>query len=68
MTPRERLEFEEVDRAMEDLPGKYRAVLHYKYELGFNAAEIAEQLGMSHENVRVCLHRAIRSLRERMSR
>jgi RNA polymerase sigma-70 factor (ECF subfamily) len=56
-----------LDDALEVLPAKHRMVLHYKYRLGMNAAEIAAQLGLSHEDVRVTLHRAIRTLRERMS-
>lgn len=56
-----------LDDALERLTAKQRLVLHYKYRLGLNAAEIAAQAGLSHEDVRVTLHRAIRALRERMS-
>ncbi len=48
------------------LPGKYRAILHHKFALGLNAAEIAERLQLSHEDVRVCLHRALGLLREKL--
>jgi RNA polymerase sigma-70 factor (ECF subfamily) len=56
-----------LDDALSALPVKYRAMLYQKYRLGLNAAEIADQMQMSHENVRISLHRAIRLLRERLS-
>ena len=56
-----------LEAALEGLTAKQRMVLHYKYRLGLNAAEIAAQLGITHEDVRVTLHRAIRALRGRMS-
>jgi RNA polymerase sigma-70 factor (ECF subfamily) len=56
-----------LEQAVSSLPVKYRAVLYQKYRLNLNAAEIADQMGMSHDHVRVCLHRAIRLLRERLS-
>lgn len=55
-----------LEEAMSELPPKHQAVLHYKYRLGMNAAEIAEQMGLGHADVRVCLHRAIRFLRGRI--
>ncbi len=58
---------DQLEGALNELPGKYRAVLHYKYTLGLNATEIGRQLDMTPQNVRVCLHRAIKSLRARMS-
>lgn len=54
--------------ALESLPAKHRAVLQYKYQFGFSTAEIAQQLDTSPEDVRICLHRAIRRLRERTRR
>lgn len=56
-----------LETAVAALPAKVQAILHYKYRLGFNAAEVAAQLGLSHEDVRVSLHRAIRALREKLS-
>jgi len=53
-----------LEAAVAELPVKYRAVLHHKYGRGLNAAEIARELELSPEDVRVCLHRAIRLLRE----
>ncbi len=58
---------ERLDGAIAQLCPKYRAVLHYKYRLGMNAREIAEQLDLRPADVRVCLHRAIRILRERLT-
>ena len=58
---------DELEEALNELPGKYRAILHSKYTLGMNATEIGQQLDMTPQNVRVCLHRAIKSLRARMS-
>ena len=57
-----------LDGAVASLPEKHRAILHYKYGLDMNAAEIAAQMGLTHSDVRVCLHRAIRMLRERLDR
>ena len=57
-----------LEAILSTLPGKYRAILHHKYSLGLNAAEIAERLGLSHEDVRICLHRALGILRERLIR
>lgn len=59
--------FGALDAAVAQLGPKYRAVLHYKYALGWNAREIAEQLELSPSDVRVCLHRAIKTLRERLA-
>ncbi len=59
--------FGELDAAVARLGAKHQAVLHYKYALGWNAREIAEQLELSPSDVRVCLHRAIKTLRERLA-
>ena len=56
-----------LEGAIASLPPKHQAILHYKYRLGCNAVQIAEQLDLSHQDVRVCLHRAIRALREKLS-
>lgn len=56
-----------LDGLVASLPGKYRAILHHRYALGLNSAEIATRLDLSHEDVRVCLHRALRILRARMA-
>ena len=56
-----------LEEAIRELPEKHRIILHHKYRRGLNAAEIAAELGLTHEDVRVCLHRAIRRLRERMN-
>ena len=53
--------------AIASLPARFRAVLHCKYALGMNATQIARELEMSPGNVRVCLHRAIKTLRTRMT-
>ena len=55
-----------VEQVVSRLPAKYRAIFHYKYKLGWTSAEIADQLDTSHEDVRICLHRAIHSLREKL--
>jgi RNA polymerase sigma-70 factor, ECF subfamily len=57
---------DQLEGAMKELPAKYRAVLHCKYSLGLNATEIGRELDMTPQNVRVCLHRAIKTLRLRM--
>ncbi len=54
-------------RALEILTPKQRALVHYRYTLGWRTPEIAVQLKLTPSNVRVSLHRAIRKLRERLS-
>jgi RNA polymerase sigma-70 factor, ECF subfamily len=54
-------------RAVSELPARQRAVVHLKYTLGLDALEIAERLDMTPGNVRVVLHRAIKTLREALS-
>lgn len=49
--------------AIESLSGKQRTLLFLKYDLGLGTTEIAEHLDMSPGNVRVALHRTIRTLR-----
>ncbi|MCO5166133.1 MAG: sigma-70 family RNA polymerase sigma factor [Planctomycetes bacterium] len=56
-----------IAQAVADLPARHRAVLHLKYTLGLDAAEIAARLDTTPGNVRVVLHRAIKLLRERLS-
>ena len=56
-----------LEKAVAGLSVKQQSVLHYKYRLGLNAAEIARQIGTTHEDVRICLHRAILLLREKLS-
>jgi RNA polymerase sigma factor (sigma-70 family) len=58
---------DQLEAAVAALPAKYRAVLHCKYALGLNATETGRQLDMTPQNVRVCLHRAIKTLRTRMA-
>lgn len=57
-----------LEEAIGELSAKQKVILHHKYRRGLNAAEIAAEMGLTHEDVRVCLHRAIRRLRERLSR
>lgn len=56
-----------LERILAKLPARYRMVLHYKYRVNLTTEEIARQLDTSPENVRVCLHRAIRLIRERLA-
>lgn len=56
-----------LDDALRALPARQRAVLHLKYALGLDAIEIAERMEMTPGNVRVVLHRAIRTLREQLA-
>lgn len=55
-----------LERVIGKLPPKYRMVLHYKYRLEYTTAQIADQLETSPEDVRVCLFRAIRIIREKL--
>jgi RNA polymerase sigma-70 factor (ECF subfamily) len=52
--------------AVETLSPKLRAILHAKYALGLSGPEIGQLLDMTPGNVRVCLHRAIHTLRGRL--
>ena len=58
---------DQLEGPLAELPARSRTILHCKYALGMNATEIARELDMTPANVRVCLHRAIKTLRARMS-
>lgn len=59
-------QLDRLEEAERELPDKYRAILFYKFRLEWTAAEIAEQMELSPEDVRVSLHRAIHRLREKV--
>jgi len=46
---------------LEDVPSKYQHVLHLKFFADQSNAEIAEALGISDNNVRVTIFRALKS-------
>lgn len=56
-------ERDEVAQALSDLAPRERVLIHAKYTLGMSGPEIAAELSLSPGNVRVLLHRALRSLR-----
>ena len=55
-----------VETAIDELPDEYRAVLVMRTIEHLNTAETAELLGVSHELIRVRLHRARKLLSDRL--
>ncbi|HEV2992083.1 MAG TPA: RNA polymerase sigma factor [Candidatus Angelobacter sp.] len=55
-----------VEKTLEELPGKMRMCLKYRYYDGMTNIEIAEKLGISESTVAVHIHRGIESLRLRL--
>lgn len=62
----ERAEAERVLRAIQTLPEAYRETLVLRLVEGLSGPEIAEQVGLTPESVRVNLHRGMKLLRERL--
>jgi RNA polymerase sigma-70 factor (ECF subfamily) len=62
----ERAEAERVLRAIQALPEAYRETLVLRLVEGLSGPEIAEQVGLTPESVRVNLHRGMKMLRERL--
>lgn len=62
----ERAEAERVLRAIQTLPEAYRETLVLRLVEGLTGPEIAEQVGLTPESVRVNLHRGMKMLREKM--
>lgn len=58
---------EAVRRAVLALPDQQRVLLHCRFALGLDSKETATLLGISHGNARVGLHRALKTLRQRLS-
>jgi RNA polymerase sigma-70 factor (ECF subfamily) len=57
-----------LERAVDALPRTYRAVYLLREMQQFTTAETADCLGLSHENVKVCLHRARLVLKARLQK
>jgi len=57
-------QFDELNRALDDLPRKYRAVIHLFYYEDMSAEEIASALGLTSAAVRMRLTRARRALKD----
>jgi RNA polymerase sigma-70 factor (ECF subfamily) len=62
----ERAEAERVLRAIRTLPEAYRETLVLRLVEGLSGPEIAEQVGLTPESVRVNLHRGMKLLREKL--
>jgi RNA polymerase sigma-70 factor (ECF subfamily) len=56
--------FEMIKQALEQLPEKYKDIVFLKYVEQKNNDEIAEILGISEDNVRQRLSRAIKKLKQ----
>jgi RNA polymerase sigma-70 factor, ECF subfamily len=65
-TPSANAELTRVLRALNELPETYRETLVLRLIEGLSGPEIAEQVGMTAESVRVNLHRGMKILRERL--
>jgi RNA polymerase sigma-70 factor (ECF subfamily) len=59
-------ELAKVVGALRELPEAYRETMIMRLVEGMTGAEIADQTGLSHGNVRVTLHRGMKLLRERL--
>jgi len=62
----ERAEAERALRAIRTLPEAYRETLVLRLVEGLSGQEIAEQVGLTPESVRVNLHRGMKMLREKL--
>jgi RNA polymerase sigma-70 factor, ECF subfamily len=62
----DRREAERVLRIIRSLPEAYRETLTLRLVEGLTGAEIADSVGLTHESVRVNLHRGMKLLRERL--
>ena len=62
----ERAEAERVLRAIHSLPEAYRESLVLRLVEGMSGPEIAEQIGLTPDSVRVNLHRGMKLLREKL--
>jgi RNA polymerase sigma-70 factor (ECF subfamily) len=51
----------------EELPERYRLVLHYSFVLDLKPREIAEVMGLEDGSARVLLHRALEALRRKVA-
>lgn len=65
--PAESRDERELAEALEELPAKYRAVIHLHYYEGYSAAEIAKILGISTTAVTTRLSRAREKLKALMT-
>ena len=62
----DRLEMDDVLRALRALPERYREPLTLRLVEQMGGEEIAKQLGLTHGTIRVYLHHGIRLLREQL--
>ncbi len=62
----ERAEAERILRVIRELPDAYRETLVLRLVEGMTGPEIAEQVGLTKDSVRVNLHRGMALLRERL--
>jgi RNA polymerase sigma-70 factor (ECF subfamily) len=65
-TPSQRVEANRVLEAIRGLPEAYQETLILRLVEGMSGPEIAEQVGMTAESVRVNLHRGMKLLKERL--
>ncbi len=57
----------QIRKMMQDLPEKHRMVMHLRDIEELSYEEIAETLELSLDQVKVCLHRARKAIRERIT-
>ncbi|APR80124.1 RNA polymerase sigma-70 factor, ECF subfamily protein [Minicystis rosea] len=62
----ERAEAERVLRAIHTLPEAYRETLVLRLVEGLSGPEIADQVGLTKDSVRVNLHRGMKMLRDKL--
>lgn len=66
--PVDRLDADVLRRWMDELPARYRTVLHYHFYMGMKPREIAEAMDLEDGTARVLLHRAVAALRKAAGR
>ncbi len=62
--PVDRMDAQVVKTWIEQLPPRYRVVLHHHFFMGLKPREIAEVMGLEDGTARVLLHRAVAALRK----
>ena len=66
--PVDSLETDVIRRWIDELPQRYRLVIHYHFFMGLKPREIAETMGLEDGTARVLLHRAVAALRKAAGR
>jgi RNA polymerase sigma-70 factor (ECF subfamily) len=63
--PLDRLDLPTLRGWIDQLPDRYRLILHYHFQMGMPPRDIAETMGLEPGTARVLLHRAVAALRKK---